>query len=93
MSRRQAVSLLRQVVRGSVTAEEFSREFEHLWNFELNDAEFSTRDLDVLSDLFDIVAWYTPIAADRASYPGFKNEGDVKQAAKCTLALLTGEAT
>lgn len=69
--------LMRDCLAGRLSVEDFTAEYEHLWNFDPDRAELSARDLAIYERLFDVAAWYTPVVEDRAAYPGHKNEQDV----------------
>jgi hypothetical protein len=76
----RARELMEDCLAGRLSVEDFTAEYEHLWNFDPDRAELSARDLAIYERLFDVAAWYTPVAEDRAAYPGHKDEHDVLDA-------------
>jgi len=71
-----------------IDTEDFCDQYEQIWNFQLDEGMLSADRAQLMSDLFDVVTWYTSIIEDRLIYPGFKNEQQVFVAAKETREKL-----
>jgi hypothetical protein len=62
--------------------EEFCSKYEHTWNFELGETDLPASESELFERVFDVAAWYTPVAEDKLSYQGFKDEDAVLEVVK-----------
>lgn len=87
------MKLLELELGRNVAHEDFCRAFEQTYNFGLESGDLSPTEDRVLRELFDTVAWFTPIRKERDELPThFKNEKDVEVAlakAKAELGIRT----
>lgn len=82
-----ATELLDRYLEGALPVGEFCKQFEQMWNFERT-APLAPEVERLMSDLFDIIGWYTPIEQDRRRVGSFRDESDVLKAARQTRAAL-----
>jgi hypothetical protein len=66
-----------QVLSGRLSVAEFCARYEKAWNFERDESQMSERDARIFEQVFDSVAWYTPIVEDRRASGRFKSEADI----------------
>jgi hypothetical protein len=63
--------------------QEFCSAFERAYNFETSADELSEAEDRIFSELFDVVAWYTPYSSEKLELPRhFRDEEDVRSAVK-----------
>lgn len=85
--RERLFRLVRARLGKDISVEDFCREFERTYNFGVNEGELSPTEQEVFSELFDTVAWFTPLASERQELPKhFKDEKAV-EAAVCKARL------
>lgn len=76
-TREKLVNLMRQVRRKELRIDEFCREYESTWNFELQPGEAGDREAELLKAVFDVVVLFSPYEEERERYPGYKSEAAV----------------
>lgn len=87
-ARERLIQLMTDVLDRRIMVDEFCREYERVWNFELKAAELREGEAPLFEQVFDAAAWYTPIEEDRAAYPGFKSEEAILSRVEDALRLL-----
>ncbi|WP_314104506.1 hypothetical protein [uncultured Stenotrophomonas sp.] len=73
---------------GRMSAQEFCRFFESLWNLEINKAGLPDELYTCLDHLFDEVAWFSPYPRDQWEYPHYRDEAQIRQAAVPAMRML-----
>ena len=85
--RKRLYGLVRARLGKDISVEDFCREFERTYNFGVSEGELSPSEQEIFSELFDTVAWFTPLASERQELPKhFKDEKAV-EAAVCKARL------
>ena len=74
----RALRLMDEFLDGRLPTEEFCSRFEQLWNFDRDDSGVTPWQRRLLEQLFDTVAWYSPVEADRRSNPAFKDDASIQ---------------
>lgn len=82
------VDLFNNLMSGKITVVSFCDTFEILFNFEIDKSLLNGIELENLSDLFDIVVWYSPLPEERLSIPNYKDEESVISAAQRAASAL-----
>jgi hypothetical protein len=88
-ARERLIQLMKDVLDRRIMVDEFCREYERVWNFELKAAELRQGEASLFERVFDAAAWYTPVEEDRKAYPGFKSEEAILGHVAEALRLLT----
>lgn len=73
----EILSLTERVMSGRLSVDTFCSIYETLWNFDRDYSGLTDQQQSALADLFQTVAWFTPVEEDRNAYPGFKGEEEV----------------
>ena len=87
----RAQRLMDDYLADRIDVQRFCSAYEQMWNFDEDRAALSAADLAVFEKLFDVTAWYTPIAEDRKAVTRYKDEAEVLTAVHAArLALNEG---
>lgn len=78
--RERLIWLMDLLLKGELSVERFCAEYEHTWNFEVDEDDLSREEAPLFEELFKVAAWYTHVIEDRKNYSGFKSESDVLDA-------------
>jgi hypothetical protein len=81
-------TLISQAIEAKITIPEFCAQFEVLFNLELEKSELPNSEIAALSDLFEVVIWYSPFADEREQIPNYVDEKSVLAAAAKAAAKL-----
>ncbi len=73
--------LLADYLLGKIDTGLFCSNFESAWNFDVERQTLTEVEYAAFSQVFDAVVWWTPFEKDRAEYPGFRNDEEIRQAA------------
>jgi hypothetical protein len=81
--------LFLRVLRKEVSIEDFCREYEDIFNFELTRDGLSLVEHEIYEKLFDTIAWFSPDPRDHAQTRRFTDEPGVLTAVELTVAELS----
>lgn len=76
---------------GSIAVGDFASAIEHEWNFGEERGTLSERDRTAVKELFDVAAYYSPHAEERARIANYRDEQDVLRAAQACRKILTAD--
>lgn len=80
--------LLSSLLDGSLGAEDFCRQYENFWNFELNEDDVPEDLTGALRTLFEEVVLFSPFPREEWEYPGYRDEIEIRQAAEPVMKLM-----
>jgi hypothetical protein len=87
--KRQLSKLLTSPLDSQEDVQKFCSAFERIYNFETKADELSEAEDRIFSELFDVIAWYTPDSSERLELPRhFRDEEDVRSAVKSATEKL-----
>ena len=78
--RSRLIWLMDLLLQGRLDVERFCVEYEHTWNFEVNENDLPREEARLFEEIFKVAVWYTPVIEDRRNYSGFKGESEVLDA-------------
>ncbi|MDB6167386.1 MAG: hypothetical protein JWM88_250 [Verrucomicrobia bacterium] len=86
--RNRLLTYLDLFVRGAMDAPSFAGNFEQVYNLELNKADLSATEAAAFANLFEKVAWFTPIEEERQKIPNYVGEPELlSEARKAQLVV------
>lgn len=75
--------LLSLMLAEQIECEEFCRDYEHAYNFEVGRGDLTTEEAEIFEDLFDVVAWFAADEDARSELPThFKDRSAVEAAVR-----------
>jgi hypothetical protein len=80
--------LLSSVKEGKLTVTKFTDEFSRLFNLELDKTIVSSSEVKILSNVFNVVIWYSPYPDERESIPNYVGEAEVLEAVDQAIRAL-----
>jgi hypothetical protein len=87
--RHRALLSMDRVLDGRTDVASFCAEYETLYNFDREAAEVEGAELQVFSDLFDVVTSYSPFPEERQRIPRYKDEVAVIDAVRIARARIS----
>lgn len=87
-AREHLINLLRLKMGDGIDYDDFRREFESVFNFDLDRASVSDYEFRIFQQLFDKIVWYSPFPEERSKIPNYIGETEMEAAvAEATRAL------
>ena len=80
--------LIAEFRAGSLDAESFCPQFEHIYNMELDKRTLPAAEAEVFAALFEQVIWFSPFPDERAKIPNYRSEEDIARAVECAARRL-----
>jgi len=68
------ISIIAAFQHDEIGVESFCKQYETAFNLDIDKAELANSERRIFQELFEAVAWYTPLSEDRLAYPGFQDE-------------------
>ena len=72
--------LIARLLQGDLATAAFCDAFERIYNLELNRDALTAGEREAFAALFEEVVYYSPFAADRATYPGYRDDAQIRAA-------------
>ena len=86
--RQKLHELVRLVSTDAIQIDDFCRQFEALYNLQLDKKELDDVESTAFRALFDNVVWYSPFPAERQRIPNYLGEQEILVAARGTFQQL-----